>query len=238
MQTREEVEKIEEICEKRKKIPKEISQEILKKIFINVLKAIGIIIYFMILNILYTKIQQDSLMRIIEIFSGLFLLGGLIQLEVAYKKDSGEIAITAIELLCLSLHTLTIMHIVTILKYDFRIYILASSYLISIYYILKSIVIYTKEKRKYLTSLSDISDIVKKDEPIKKEAKKRVHKSEEKQKNRTNNLKKEKEIKPKSAKRKQTKKKEQGKNDIIKKKQTHKAKKDKSTTKKEVKEND
>ena len=206
MQTREEVEKIEEICEKRKKIPKEISKEILKKIFINVLKAIGIIIYFMILNILYTKIQQNSLMKIIEIFSGLFLLGGLIQLEVAYKKDSGEIAITAIELLCLSLHTLTIMHIVTILKYDFRIYILASSYLISIYYILKSNVIYTKEKRKYLTSLSDISDIVKKDEPIKKEAKKRVHKSEEKQKNKTNNLKKEKEIKPKSAKRKQPKK--------------------------------
>ncbi len=230
MQTREEVEKIEEICEKRKKIPKEISQEILKKIFINLVKAIGITVYFMILNILYTKIQQDSLIKIIETFSGLFLLGGLIQLEIAYKKDSGEIAITAIELLCLSLHTLTIMHIVTVLKYDFRVYLLTSSYLISIYYILKSIVIYTKEKRKYLTSLSDISDIVKKEEPVKKEAKKRVHKLEEKQKNKTNNIKKEKEMKPKSTKRKQQKKKDTTK--------VSKNKNKKVTTKKEVKEND
>ncbi len=173
MQKKEKVEEIEKIYEKRKKIPKEVSQEILKKIFTNVLKAIGIIVYFIVLNISYIKFQQELLTKEIEIFSGIFLLGGIIALEFAYKKDSGTIAITAIELLCLSLHTLTITHIVTVLKYDFRVYLLTSSYLIAIYYILKSIVIYTKEKQKYLASLSDISDIVKKEEPIKKEAKKR-----------------------------------------------------------------
>ena len=82
-------------------------------------------------------------------------------------------AITSVELLVMSLHSLSIMHVIKLYQYDFRLYLLTSSYIFSIYYILKSIIIYTKERREYMNSLSDISEIVKKDEPIKKETKKR-----------------------------------------------------------------
>ena len=78
----------------------------------------------------------------------------------------------------LSLHSLSIMHIITIYKYDFRFYLLTSSYIVSIYYVLKAIIFYTKGRREYLNSLSDISEIVKKDEPVVKEAKKRTNKVE------------------------------------------------------------
>lgn len=158
---------------KKNKIPKEISQEILKKIFYNLLRAIGVMVYFVILNLAYVNIKQEKLVGDIEVFAGAFLVAGIYMMEKAYKRDRGEKAITAIELLVLALHSLSIMHIITFYKYDFRFYLLTSSYVFSIYYVFKSIVMYTKGRKEYLNSLSDISEIVKKEEPIKKEAKKR-----------------------------------------------------------------
>lgn len=175
------VEKLEEE-RKSKKIPKEISQEILKKIFINLIIAIAIMGYFAILNYSYDKINQDNLVNIIEICSGVLLLISLILLEVSYKKDSGTLAITAIEFLVLTFHSLLIIHIITRYEYQFQFYILTSSYTVATYYVLKSIVLYTKGRREYLKGLSDISEIVKKEEPVKKEAKKQNPSEEEKKK--------------------------------------------------------
>lgn len=167
------LEKDDKKNKKAKKLPKEISQEILKKMFKDLLKAVCIMLYFIILNLAYSTIKQERLVGDIEIFAGAFLVVGIVFLERAYKKDSGSIALTGIEFLVLSLHSLSIMHIITLFKYDFRFYLLTSSYIFSIYYVLKAILLYTKGRKAYLDSLSDISEVVKKDEPIKKEAKKR-----------------------------------------------------------------
>ena len=174
------LEKLEEM--KNKKIPKEMSQEILKKIFINLILAIAVMGYFAILNYLYDRINQENLVSIIEISSGILLLVFLILCEVSYKKESGALAISTIEFMILTFHSLLIIHIITRYQYQFQFYILTSSYVVAIYYVLKSIILYTKEKRKYLKSLSDISEIVKKEEPVKKEAKKQNLSEEEKKK--------------------------------------------------------
>lgn len=165
----------EEIQEKdkKKKLPKEISQEILKKIFKNLLRAVGIMFYFIILNLAYSTMKQERLVGDIEVFAGAFLVVGIVLLEKAYKRDDDSMGITGVECLFLALHSLSIMHVITMFQYDFRFYLLTSSYVFSIYYVLKSIILYTKGRREYLNSLSDISEIVKKEEPIKKEAKKR-----------------------------------------------------------------
>lgn len=195
--------------DKIKKLPKEISQEILKKMFRNLLKAVGIMFYFIILNLAYFTMKQERLISDIEVFAGVFLIAGIFFLERAYKRDNEGIAITGIELLFLSLHSLSIMHVITLFKYDFRFYLLTSSYVFSIYYVLKAIVLYTKGRKEYLNSLSDISEIVKKDEPVIKKAKKRNDDEESKEvehaKNRTEtNVKPETEKKP--AKKKTTSK--------------------------------
>lgn len=159
----------------------DVSEKTLNKIFWNVIKAVAIVVYFMILNIAYSKMQEARILEDTKIFAGIFLIAGLIELERAYKKDSGKIAVTALELIVLSLFTLSIIHISTLLKYDFRLYVVTFSYLFAIYYIIKAVLIYTKEKKEYLQSLSDISDIVKKDKPAKKEAKKREKKNKKEQ---------------------------------------------------------
>ena len=209
------VEKLEEE-RKNKKIPKEISQEILKKIFINLIIAIAIMGYFAILNYSYDKINQDNLVDIIEICSGVLLLISLILLEVSYKKDSGTFAITAIEFLVLTFHSLLIIHIITRYEYQFQFYILTSSYTDATYYVLKSIILYTKGRREYLKGLSDISEIVKKEEPVKKEAKKQNPSEEEKKKI---------QHKPKSAKVGKKKKDTENKQEAKKKSETKTTKK-------------
>jgi len=153
----------------------------MKKIEKNLSRALCIIIYFVILFFAYTRMNLDRLAQDIQVFSGAFLVLGILALEKAYKKDSGEVAITGIELLALSIHSLSIMHMITLLKYDFKSYMLISSGIVVIYYVLKVIIIYTKDKKEYLKGLSDISKIVKEDEPIKKEAKKRNKNEKEKE---------------------------------------------------------
>ena len=163
----------DELEEKRKNIPKEVSQQIIKKMFIHILKAVGAIVYAICINYIYMNVDQNKSTLFIKIFSTIFLIVGLIELERAYKKDSGRIVLSGIELLVLSFYTLSILHITTLLKYNYTFYVLTFSYIFAIYYVLKDIFIYTKEKKEYLESLSDISEIVKNDEPIKKEAKKK-----------------------------------------------------------------
>lgn len=211
-------------------------------IFKNLLKAIGIMGYFIVLNFAYTRMNVDRLMNDIEVFSGIFLVLGLVFLERAYKQDSGKIAISGIELLCLSMHSLSINHVITFYQYDFRTYLVTSSYIFAIYYVLKSIVIYTKEKREYLKRLSDISEIVK-EEPIKKEAKKRrkvrnIKENQEKQEEKVEEINNKEEKTKKDTKKKATSNKQQKDNKEEEEVKKEENKKKRKTRKKEVVDND
>ena len=128
------VEEHKELIKKEnKKITKEISQEVLKGIFKNLLGAILIMLYFVILNIAYTAMKQERLINDLKVFATAFLISGIVVIEKSYKKESGRLALTGAELLFLALHTLSIMHIITLFKYDFRLYLLTSSYIIATY---------------------------------------------------------------------------------------------------------
>ena len=151
---------------------KENNKIIRRKIFENIIIAIAMMIYFIIINFSYLRMEENILLQGIKIASIVILFFGIAIFEVAYHKDSGRIAINGIEVLILSIHTLTIWTVINRFKIEFDKYILFSTYVFAIYYILKSIIIYTVEKKKYLDSLSDIHEIVS-NEPVKKEAKKR-----------------------------------------------------------------
>ena len=144
-------------------------------VYQNILIAIVIMIYFIIINSIYYRIDNPMLLIILKVLSIVILFFGIIVLEIAYRKENGKLGINAIEIIVLAGHTLSITHIVQLQKFEFANYILVSSYLFSIYFIFKSIIIYTKEKRDYLNSLSDIREIVVND-PVKKTATKKGEK--------------------------------------------------------------
>ena len=151
------------------------SNKVSFNVYKNILIAIMIMIYFIIINTLYYKLENSMLLNILKVLSIVILVFGIIVLEIAYRKDKGGLAINSIEIIVLAGHTLSIAHIVQLKKFEFANYILVSSYIFSIYFILKSIIIFTKERRDYLNSLSDIKEIVA-NEPIKKTATKKGEK--------------------------------------------------------------
>ena len=152
-------------------------KKINKNVVENLLLAVAIMLYFIIINFSYYRIEDKYFLIGLKILSSILLIGGIVLLEISYKKDSGKIAIHALEILFLSGHALSIHHIVALNKFQFSNYILISSYIISLYYILKAIIIAIKDKRQYLRSLSDIREIVD-IKPIKKDAEKREDNSQ------------------------------------------------------------
>ena len=185
--------------EEKKKIAKEIEKKISNKVFINLLIAIIVMAYFCGVSVLYGNVGYTDTINIVKITTMVFLAIALVLIEIAYKKESKRLAIHAFEILALAVHSLTTVHITKIYSFDFAKYILWSSYAFSIYYVLKTIIINTKARRDYLNDLSDISEIVQKDEPLKKEAtKKKKEEIDEQQKEKIKEVKEENKSKLKS----------------------------------------
>ena len=141
-------------------------------VYKNIIIALIVMIYFIGINTLYYKLERSQLLNILKIISMLILFVGIIILEVSFRKDNGKMGINAIEIIAIAAHTLSTAHIVELQKFKFANYILVSSYVFSIYYLFKALFIYTKERKDYLNSLSDIKEIVEND-PIKKNATKK-----------------------------------------------------------------
>lgn len=142
-------------------------------IFNQLVMAVAIMIYFIALHLGYKNIKLDIFELNLKVYSICLLIISIIVFENAYKKDSGTIAIYGIECLVLATITLLTTHIVERLGISIPNLLVTFSYVFAIYYIFKSMIIYTKEEKAYLNTLSDIKEIVKKDEPQKKEASKK-----------------------------------------------------------------
>lgn len=233
---------------------KEVSEKYLKEIYLNVLKAIIVVLYFFVLNLAYENIKIEYLELGIKILTMIFLFISIYIFEKAYKKDDEKLALQGIEILVLATYTLTTEYITTKYNYNFTSYSLVASYIFAIYFILKSIVVYTKGRKELAEELSDIREIVKKDEPVIKEATRKNKEDKEKnisnKENQKNKENKKDKIKTNTKKKKLTttgKSNATTKNTISKKKNTNTSKTNKtnekatSTVKKkkeEVKEND
>ena len=174
----EEKEKINK--EENKRISKLVDKKTSKKVFINLIIAVLVMTYFCSISVVYDNVHELGIVGVIKIATMVFLGIAIILLEIAYKKESKVLLIHTFEALFLAVHSLTIVYIVRVCNLSFKNYILVSSYIFSIYYVLKSIIINTKARKEYLNELSDISDIVKKEEPTKKEAVKKEKKAKNK----------------------------------------------------------
>ena len=183
LQRTEEKDIKDEEIQENKKISKLVDKKTAKKVFANLIIAVLIMAYFCIISAVYDNVQETGIIKVIKISTMVFLGIALILIEFAFKRESKTLLIHTFESLAIALHSLTTVYITRVFKLDFKGYILVSSYIFSIYYVLKAIVINTKARKEYLNNLSDISDIVKKDEPTKKEAVKKEKKNKKEEQN-------------------------------------------------------
>ena len=94
----EKLEKIEEEIKKQTTIPEEKKDKINKRVFQNIMIAIGIVIYFTFINLGFYNIAPAKFLIDVQAFSMLSIGITIVIYEVAYKKDSGKLAIYGIEI--------------------------------------------------------------------------------------------------------------------------------------------
>lgn len=153
------LEKMEKINE-GKKIDEKTKSKIKSIIFDNIIIAIDIVALFIILSISSNHIQKSVMTIICNSLSIIMLLYTIVLFELAYKKDSGKLAMHGIELLALSIITLFTSYM--LLEIHTQQIFLVGVYF-TIYYVVKILYLCIKEKNKHVTDVSDIKEIVKKE---------------------------------------------------------------------------
>ena len=160
---KETIEKIEDEIVKKTTMPEELKEKNRKEIFINIVLGIGIITYFIFLAL--GSIDSVKSIRSVDfkVFSLVLLFTAICLFEIAYKKDSGKLAINGIEILLVAIFTLFLPYIVFELDELHQRYFILGSSLIGIYYIVKSVIIQNKAKDLYEKQESDIKEITKRE---------------------------------------------------------------------------
>lgn len=161
-----------------KNMLKNLNDTVTGDVLANLAYSSMIMIYFMFFNIQYEVLPENFLIKYINISSLIFLGISILMIELSYKKEKDSILLYGVEFLLLAIFTLLIKHIPKLLSCNVQTYILIGSYLFALYYMLKSTVLYTKERQEELKSFIDIKEIVK-EEPIKRITKRKNIKKEE-----------------------------------------------------------
>lgn len=160
--TKEEMVSIKEIkktIKNKQNLPKEEIEKINKYLFQNILVAICIIIYFIFLNLGKMNIQTEIYETDLKVFSMCILLFAIALIEKAYKKDDGKIAIYGIEMIVLSLVTTALIYVNLMLSMRYVYIVTSISYIFAIYYLIKSVIIYIRGRKKYF--VDDMKEIIK-----------------------------------------------------------------------------
>jgi hypothetical protein len=149
------IKKIEEEIKKQNTISKEKMQKIHKIIFENIIYAIVILIYFILLNIGAITIDKEIYLTDLSVFSMISIGITIFVFEYAYKKDSGKYAIHGIELLVVSILTLLSKQIYTTYNEKYINILTIISLLFAIYFVVKSTIIYVKRKKESINEKYD-----------------------------------------------------------------------------------
>lgn len=152
-------EQLEEI-KKIRQIPKEIKKAIDKKVYENIVIATIVMAACVLLLLGYKNIEPMRYLTDLKSFAVIALLGTILVIERAYKRDSGKLAINAVETIVIAITLLALPYIHTYYIYKFPAIVVFISSVIGIYYSIKGIAIIFNEKKKYRKSANDIKDII------------------------------------------------------------------------------
>ena len=144
---------------KTKTLPKEIDNIVNSIIFKNMIIAIIIMIYTYFLVMGFVNISSEKYIIDLMVFSILLLFLSIIIFEIAYKKDSGKLAINGIEVLVLAIVTFYLPYMYAYFHNDYNTIVILLGIVYAIYYSTKSIISTKLEKRKYKKTSSDIKNI-------------------------------------------------------------------------------
>ena len=192
---------LEETIKIRKKLSKKVKNTIVMFIFYNVIMVISMLIITFLINMIFNKLKISDFRMYIKYVQMAVAIISIVFFEISYRKDSGKMAIYAIEF---SLYSVSVLYVTYMYVLKDKLEFLKNVVLIfTIYYLIKScigVVYYRHNNIK--NNISDVKEIVKEerkgyiDEESVKTLKERRKKQEESKK-KGENLKSKKEQKTK-----------------------------------------
>lgn len=143
------------------KVSKEQKEKTYKKLFINFIIAIVIFVYFFVLNnILFVKLDNHVFEKTMYVISAVMVLGLIVEIEIAYRKDNDSLAVHGMELFVITMLTIFMPYVFLHRGQTYKFLYSLSSMYIAIYYSLKCLIIYLIDMKKYKNELSDVKELV------------------------------------------------------------------------------
>lgn len=147
--------------EEKRKLPKNVKEEIILKIFHTLIVAIIIVLYFLTVNWFYYNLESVDFEYCMKYYALGIIIATVIVFEIGYRKNSLKFAVIGVELLACGILSLYIPYIFLHTTQSLRISIMILPVPILVYYAIKSFVIYKGDKFHYQNNLSDVKELVK-----------------------------------------------------------------------------
>lgn len=151
---------IEEQIETAKKMPKDEKKKIYKKVFANIILGIVVTLYFIGIGIGFLNIDGPTFITDLKVFSLSILEIAIILFEFAYGKDDDKTALYGVEMLFVAIMSLVLLYTCILHKDKFIAVANIVACIGVLYYLVKSISIYIREKLKWKKTISDVKEIV------------------------------------------------------------------------------
>ena len=151
---------IEEQIETAKKMPKDEKKKIYKKVFANIILGIVVTLYFIRIGIGFLNIDGPTFITDLKVFSLSILAIAIILFEFAYGKDDDKTALYGVEMLFVAIMSLVLLYTCILHKDKFIAVANIVACIGVLYYLVKSISIYIREKLKWKKTISDVKEIV------------------------------------------------------------------------------
>lgn len=150
--------------EEKRKLPKNVKDNISTNIFQDLLVALIIMAYFCVINFSFYHYDGNVFEEHMKYFALGIIVFTVIAFEIAYRKNSLKLTIIGLELLSCGILSLYIPYIFLHTTNVFRISIMGLPIILLIYYAIKALVVFKQKQFHYQNNLSDVKEILKETE--------------------------------------------------------------------------
>lgn len=146
--------------EEKRKLPQDVKENIKTNIFHNLIAAVIILAYLAAINVIYYTFKQNDFEYYMKYFALGIIVVTVIDLELAYRKDSKKLWLIGVELLASGILSLYIPYIYLHTTAYLRNCVMLLPAVLLIYYAFKSMIIFKQNQFKHRNNLSDVKELL------------------------------------------------------------------------------
>ena len=150
--------------EEKRKLPKDVKENIKTNIFHSLIAAVIILAYLAAINILYYSFEQKAFEYYMKYFALGIIIVTVFDIELAYRKDSKKLWLIGVELLSCGILSLYIPYIYIHTTAYLRNCVMLLPAVLLFYYAFKSMIIFKQNQFKHRNNLSDVKELLNNDE--------------------------------------------------------------------------